>query len=77
MCEAAVKDRKPKIENGKLSFHYDPETEHHAHDLLSAKFIHADDIKENEGKLMEWKKTDEFKQKKQAYIDFISSSKPE
>ena len=77
ICCACGLEGELKIENGKLSFHYDPETEHHAHDLLSGKFIHADDIKENEGKLMEWKKTDEFKQKKQAYIDFISSSKPE
>ena len=66
-----------KVEDGKLSFHFDPETEFHAHDLLSGKFIHVDDIKENEGKLMEWKKTEEFKQRKQAYIDFISSSKPQ
>lgn len=66
-----------KVTDGKISFTFDPADEHKAHDLLSGKFIHVDDIKENEGKLMEWKKSDEFKEKKQKYIDFISASKPE
>ncbi|TDP60531.1 flavodoxin family protein [Aminicella lysinilytica] len=66
-----------KVDGGKVSFHFDPETEARAHDLLSGKFMHVDDIKENEGKLMELKKTDEFKRKKQAYIDFISATKPD
>ena len=64
-------------DGGKLSFTFPPETEVLAHDTLSGKFKHVDDIKENEGKLMEWKQTDEFKQKKQTYIDFISPMKPE
>ncbi|MFQ7739740.1 MAG: flavodoxin family protein, partial [Emergencia timonensis] len=76
VCCACGLEGEIKVTDGKVSFHFDPETEGHAHDTLSGKFIHVDDIKENEGKLMEWKKTDEFKQKKQAYIDFISSSKP-
>ena len=76
ICCACGLEGEIKVEDGKVSFHFDPETEGHAHDTLSGKFIHVDDIKENEGKLMEWKKTDEFKQKKRAYIDFISSSKP-
>lgn len=76
ICCACGLEGEIKVTDGKVSFHFDPETEHHAHDLLSGKFIHVDDIKENEGKLMEWKKTDEFKQKKQKYIDFISASKP-
>ena len=77
VCCACGLEGEIKVEDGKVSFHFDPETEHHAHDTLSGKFIHCDDIKENEGKLLEWKKSDVFKQKKQAYIDFISSSKPE
>lgn len=77
VCCACGLEGEIKVEDGKVSFHFDPETEHHAHDTLSGKFIHCDDIKENEGKLLEWKKSDVFKQRKQAYIDFISSSKPE
>lgn len=77
VCCACGLEGEIKVEDGKVSFHFDPETEGHAHDTLSGKFIHVDDIKENEGKLMELRKTDEFKQKKQAYIDFISGSKPQ
>ena len=66
-----------KVDDGKISFEFPPESEGLAHDTLSGKFKHVDEIKENEGKLMDSKKTDEFKQKKQAYIDFISPMKPE
>lgn len=66
-----------KVDGGKVSFSFDPATENHAHDTLSGKFKHADDIRENEGKLMEWKKTDEFKARKKKYMDFISATKPE
>ena len=37
-----------QIEDGALKFVYTPEAENLAHDLLSGKFKHADDIKENE-----------------------------
>lgn len=66
-----------KVDGGKVSFDFPPETEALAHDTLSGKFHHADDIRENEGKLIELKKTDEFKNRKQKYIDFIIGMKPE
>ena len=66
-----------KVIDGKLRFSFNPGTEHHAHDTLSGKFIHCDDIKENEGKLMELKKTDEFKARKAKYNEFITGMKPE
>lgn len=65
-----------KVENGKLSFHYDEIWETLAHDTLSGKLKHADDIKENEGRNMELKKTDAYKARVQKYRDFISSSRP-
>lgn len=65
-----------KVENGKLSFHYDEIWETLAHDTLSGKLKHADDIKENEGRNMELKKTDAYKARVQKYKDFISSSRP-
>lgn len=66
-----------KVTDGKVSFTFPAETEGLAHDTISGKFKHADDIKENEGKLMEWKKTDAYKTRMKYYKDFIESSKPE
>lgn len=56
------------IEGGALKFTYDSEQESHAHDTLSGKFMHADDIKENEGKAIENRKSEKFKES-QARID--------
>lgn len=63
--------------DGKVTFSFPPGTEALAHNTVSGKFKHADDIRENEGKLMEVKKTPEYKARMQAYKDFISSSIPE
>lgn len=76
-CCACGLEGEMVLKDGKITFEFPKESEGLAHDTLSGKFKHVDEIKENEGKLMDWKKTDEFKQKKQAYIDFISASKPE
>lgn len=65
------------IVDGKVTFSFPPGTEALAHNTVSGKFKHADDIRENEGKLMEVKKTPEYKARMQAYKDFISSSIPE
>ncbi len=65
-----------RVENGKLSFHYDPIWEQLAHDTLTGKFKHADDIKENEGRTMEVKKSDAYQARVQAYKDFIAPTKP-
>ncbi len=61
----------------KIKFIFPKEMEKLAHDTVSGKFKHADDIKENEGKLMDVKKTDEYKNRMKAYKEFIQSSKPE
>ena len=37
-----------EIVDGAFKFKYDPATEHHAHDILSGKFLHGQDIFENE-----------------------------
>lgn len=65
------------IKDGKVAFEFPESQIQHAHDTLSGKFIHGDDIKENEGKLMETKKTDEYKARVQKYKDFIQSSVPQ
>lgn len=66
-----------KVENGKLSFHYPEIWETLAHDTLTGKFKHADDIRENEGRNMEIKKTDAFKARVQTYKEFISPTVPD
>lgn len=49
------------IEDGKFKFVFPEEQLSHAHDTISGKFIHADDIKENEGKAIENRKSQKFK----------------
>lgn len=65
------------IKNGKIAFQFPEKQLEHAHDTLPGKFKHADDIKENEGKTMELKKTEEFKARVKIYKDFIAASMPD
>lgn len=69
--------------NGKLEttpegikFIFPEEQLEHAHNTISGKFIHMNDIKTNEGRLIETKKSDEYKKRLQMYKDFIETSKP-
>ena len=62
---------KMKIEDGKPVFEFPEEHVKMAHDTLSGKFIHGEDIKKNEGELMAIKKTDDYKQRVQKYKAFI------
>ena len=52
---------KMAIVNGEVQFTFTEEAAAHAHDLMSGKFMHADDIKENEGKAIANRKSDKFK----------------
>jgi len=65
-----------QIVNGTVKFVFPEEQIKHAHDTMSGKFIHCDDIQENEGKLAASKSTDEYKKRKKMYMEFIESSKP-
>jgi multimeric flavodoxin WrbA len=63
--------------DGKYVFEFDADTWlPHAHDSISGKFIHGDDIQRNEGKARAAMSTDEAKARKAKYKDFIQSSKP-
>lgn len=75
-CACGLKG-KLVMKDGKLVLDFPAETEKLAHDTLSGKFKHVDDIKENEGKLMNLRSDPEFKRRKAAYNDFIKASKPE
>lgn len=65
-----------KIVNGKITFEFAASQLEHAHDTLSGKFRHMEDIKKNEGALMEIRKTDAFKSRVARYKAFITASKP-
>lgn len=67
------------IENvdGKYVFKFDEEKWlPHAHDSISGKFIHGDDIQNNEGKARASMQTEEAKARKKKYAEFIQSSTP-
>lgn len=62
-------------ENYKFDF---PEEElTHAHDTMSGKMIHSDDIQRNNGHANEYRRTEDYKVKIQKYKEFITGSKPE
>ena len=63
------------VKEEKTTFEFPEEQIKHAHDTLSGKFIHGDDIKRMEGELMEIKKTDEYKKRVEKYKQFIQPIK--
>ena len=63
--------------DGKYVFEFDADKwMPHAHDSISGKFIHGDDIQRNEGEARELMQSDEAKARKAKYRDFIKSTKP-
>lgn len=65
-----------KIVNNKLIFDFTESQIEHAHDTLSGKFLHAEDIKNNEEQNMAARKTMEYKEKVNKYKAFISPTPP-
>ena len=65
-----------KIVDGKVTFTFTDEAETHAHDILSGKMMHAQDIGHYEGKLMEDKKSDEYRKRMDNYKQFIKAVLP-
>lgn len=59
------------IEDGKAKFVFPEEQYGHAHDTISGKFIHGDDIQKMEGRFAQVRQTEEFKTRKKKYTDFI------
>lgn len=64
------------IKSGSLQFEFPKEQIEHAHDTDSGKFIHADDIRQNEMKNMENRKTDKYKNAIEKYKSFIEPVTP-
>ncbi len=65
-----------KIVDGKVSFEFPEEQLKHAHDTLSGKLLHGDDIKRNEETNMVARRTDEYKNRVEKYKAFIAATKP-
>lgn len=62
--------------DGSPRFDFPLEMLEHAHTLLPGKLKHNDDIRQNEMKLVEDKKTDKYKTRVQNYKAFIQATKP-
>ncbi|MGL5436078.1 MAG: NAD(P)H-dependent oxidoreductase [Lachnospiraceae bacterium] len=60
------------IEDNKTRFVFPEKQLEHAHNTLSGKFIHGNDIKNMEGNFAKVRQTDEFKSKKKKYQEFIT-----
>lgn len=64
--------------DGKYQFSFDQEKWlPHAHDSVSGKFIHGDDIQNNEKKARTSMQTKEARARKKKYAEFIQASRPE
>ena len=68
VCELCGLEGTLEIEDGAFVFKFDPAEEHRAHDIVSGKFLHGDDIFENENRLMNLYKDEEFKRRKAHYL---------
>ena len=71
VCELCGLEGKLVEKDGAMVFEFDPATEHHAHDILSGKALHGQDIFENEGRLMNLFQDPEFKARKEHYTSVI------
>ena len=67
VCELCGLEGTLEIVDGAFKFKFNPEDEHKAHDIISGKKLHGDDIFENEGRLMNLGTNEEFKRRKAYY----------
>ena len=72
VCELCGLEGTLEVVDGAFKFKFDPDTEYRAHDTLSGKKLHGEDIFANEGRLMNLFKDPEFKRRKQHYTDVIA-----
>ena len=70
-CELCGLKGKLVLDGDVMTFKFDPATEFHAHDILSGKKLHGEDIFENEGRLMGLSKDEEFKARKAHYTAVV------
>lgn len=61
ICMTCGIEGKLEVVDGQLQFVFPEEQLQHAHDTIPGKFIHADDIKENEGKAIANRSSEKYK----------------
>ena len=71
VCELCGLEGTLEIVDGAFKFKFDPAEEWRAHDIISGKKAHGEDIFENEGRLMDLGKDPEFKARKAYYTAVI------
>ena len=72
VCELCGLEGTLEIVDDAFKFKFDPADEHKAHDTLSGKKLHGDDIFKNEGRLINLFKDPEFKARKEHYTNVIA-----
>lgn len=77
VCELCGLEGRLNIVDGAFKFQNDPSIvpnglPEHAHDVISGKKMHGDDIFENEGRLMNLFKDPEFQARKQHYTEVVA-----
>lgn len=72
VCELCGLEGTLEVVDGAFKFKFAPEDEHKAHDTISGKKLHGDDIFQNEGRLMNLFKDPEFKARKEHYTNVIA-----
>lgn len=77
ICELCGIEGDIKIVDGKVKFEFPEEQLEHAHDTLSGKFKHGDDIGKTISTIADMKKTDKYKQRLESYKNFIATTMPE
>jgi hypothetical protein len=76
ICELCGVEGDIKILDGKVKFEFPEEQIRYAHDTLSGKFIHVEDIGNTITTIMGMKKTDKYKERLENYKNFITVTMP-
>jgi len=76
ICEVCGLVGELKAVDGKVKFEYPAEAVKLAHNTVSGKFHHLDDVKGNEMKIAELRKTEAFSKRMTGYREFIQASMP-
>jgi len=77
ICELCGIEGEIKIIDGKVRFQFPKEQLEHAHDTLSGKFKHAEDIEKTIATISKMRTTDKYKQRLENYKSFITETMPE
>lgn len=72
VCELCGLEGTLEVVDGAFKFKFAPEDEHKAHDTISGKKLHGDDIFQNEGRLMNLFKDPEFKARKEHFTNVVA-----